>query len=174
MTGMAELLALQAEIAVGFTGFAALVSAVGSSPSEADTRLDRLRLRNLVEVGVPVTLMAMLPLVLLQADSDSKWVWQVSSVALIIILVVIVYLHGSRNRSGRISNFAGYNLYGALIIWVLGIASLVILILGLLVPRVIRLEMAYATALWFMIAVLGVYFIRVASSLLSPKLGGAD
>lgn len=172
MAAITELLALQAEIAVGFTGFAALVSALGTSPSEADERLDRLRLRNLVEVGVLVTLMAMLPLVLLQADSGTRWVWSVCSAILIAILVAIIYLHGGRNRAGRISELAGYNRIGALTIWALGSASLGVLILGSFAPRVIRLDLAYVTALWLMTAILGVYFIRVASSLLSPRVGG--
>jgi hypothetical protein len=167
-----ELLALQAEIAVGFTGFAALVSAVGTSPSEADVRLDRLRLRNLVEIGVSVVLMAMLPLVLQQSESGTRWAWSVSSVLLISLLVAIILFHGGRNRAARISEFAGYNLLGALTIWALGLASVAVLILGLVAPGVIRVEVAYVTALWLMTAVLGIYFIRVASSLLTLKLDG--
>jgi len=49
---MNDVLGLLAEIAVAFTGFAALVSALGTAPSGADPRVDRLRLRNLVELGV--------------------------------------------------------------------------------------------------------------------------
>jgi len=162
-----ELLALQAEIAVGF---AALVSALGSSPSVADARLDRLRLRNLVEIGVAVVLMAMLPLVLMQVETGNRWVWPVSSALLTAVLLTIIVLHGGRNRAGRISELAGYNLAGALVIWALGLGSLVVLFLAFVAPGVVRLELAYVTVLWLMTTVLGVYFIRVASSLLTLKL----
>ena len=169
---MNELLALLAEIAVGFTGFAAIVSTLGTAPSEADARLDRLRLRNLVEIGVVMVLMAILPLVLLQAENGTEWAWPVSAILLTTALVAIIYFHGSRNRAAKIAEFAGYNRLGALTIWALGLASLAVLILGLVAPDVMSLELAYVTALWFMTAVLGLYFIRVAASILTHKLHG--
>lgn len=89
-----------------------------------------------------------------------------------VVLMAIVFFHGGRNRAARISDFAGYDVFGALSIWALGLASLLILIWGLFAPAVIRTEVAYVTAFWLMTTVLGVYFIRVASSLLTHRIDG--
>jgi len=167
---MNDLLGLLAEIAVGFTGFAAIVSALGTAPSEADQRLDRIRLRNLVETGIAIVLMAILPLVFLKAENAADWAWHVSAVLLSIVMVAFVFLHGGRNRLARVSELAGYSLVGALVIWTLGLGSLVVLVVGLAAPQLIPLDLAYVSALWLMTAILGVYFIRIAASLLTHRL----
>jgi len=167
---MNDLLALLAEIAVGFTGFAAMVSALGNAPSEADARLDRLRLRNLVEMGVIIVSMATLPLVLTRGEAGTEWGWTVSAVLLSIALVALVVIHGGRNRAARVSELAGYSVFSALALWALGIGALGVLAVGLAVPDLLHLEIAYVAALWLMTLMLGVYFIRIAGSLLTHRL----
>jgi len=169
---MNDLLALLAEISVGFTGFAAMVSALGNAPSEADARLDRLRLRNLVEMGVIIVSMATLPLVLMHGETGTEWEWTVSAVLLSITLVALVFVHGGRNRAARVSELEGYSLFSALALWTLGIGSLGMLVVAFAVPQVIRLEVAYVAALWLMTVMLGVYFIRIAGSLLTHRIDG--
>ena len=168
---MNYLLGLLAEIAVGFTGFAAIASALGTAPSEADQRLDRLRLRNLVEIGVAIVLMAVLPQVIFLAENGHVWGWTVSAVLLSTILVAFVVIHGSRNRSARVAELAGYRRLGSVVLWVLGLTALLVLILGLATSQLIGLDVAYVSALWLMTAMLGVYFIRIAASLLTHRLG---
>ena len=169
---MNDLLGLLAEIAVGFTGFAAIASALGTAPSEADQRLDRLRLRNLVEIGVAIVLMAVLPQVIFLVENGHVWGWTVSAVLLSTALVALVFFHGGRNRAARVAELEGYNLFGALALWTLGLGSLGVLVVGLVAPNLIRVQMAYVTALWLMTVMLGVYFIRIAASLLSHKIDG--
>ena len=169
---MNDLLALLAEISVGFTGFAAIVSALGTTPSDSDARLDRLRLRNLVEMGVVIVLMATLPLVLLNAENGAEWGWTVCAVLLSIALLTLVFLHGGRNHVARVAELEGYSVYSGVVLWTLGLGSLGVLVIGLVAPHLIRLQLAYVTALWLMTAMLGVYFTRIAASLLTHKLGG--
>lgn len=171
---MNDILGLLAEIAAAFTGFAALVSAFGSAPSRADQKLDRLRMRNLVEVGVTVVLMATLPLVLFQSDRPSDWVWTVSSVVLLVAMVTIVFIHASRSRVVRVAEMAGYSRLGELVIWGLGLSTVGVLVFGLVSPHVISRDLAYLWALWLLTAILGVYFVRIAASLLTHKLSGGD
>jgi len=167
---MNDILALIAEVAVGFTGFAAIASALGESPSVADARLDRLRLRNLVETGVTIVMMAIVPLVLLQTDRDADSVWRVSSAMLLATLIVLMVLHGGRNRSAKVSELAGYSGWAAVALWGLGGGSLVVLVVALVAPGALRIDVAYAAALTQMTAILGVYFIRLAASLLTHKI----
>lgn len=154
---MNDLLGLLAEIAVGFTGFAAIVSALGQAPSDADARLDRLRLRNLVEMGVVIVAMATLPLVLVLGLGETRPDpgWTVCALLLLTALVSFVFIHGGRNRAARVSELEGYSVF-----------------VGLAAPSAIRLQPAYVTAPWLMTVMLGLYFIRVAVSLLTHKLGG--
>lgn len=167
---MNDLLGLLAEIAVGFTGFAAIVSALGQSPSDADARLDRLRLRNLVEMGVIIVAMATLPLVLRRDETLPESGWTVVAALLLTALVALVFIHGSRNRAARVSELAGYSFYAAIALWSLGGCAMAVLVVGLAAPDLIPLPTAYVTALWIMTVMLGVYFIRVAASLLTHKL----
>ena len=169
---MNDLLALLAEISVGFTGFAAIVSALGKAPSDSDARLDRLRLRNLVETGVVIVLMATLPLVLLHAENGSEWAWTVSAVLLSTAIAALVFVHGGRNRKAKVAELEGYSLYAALVLWTLGLGSLGVLVVGLVAPDLIRVQLAYVTALWLLTAMLGLYFMRIAASLLTHKLDG--
>jgi len=167
---MNEILALIAEVAVGFTGFAAIASALGESPSVADASLDRLRLRNLVEAGVTIVLMAIVPLVLLQTDRVADVVWRVSAAMLLAALILLMVLHGSRNRAAKVSELAGYSRWAAVALWGLGGGSLGVLLVALVAPGALRIEVAYAAALTQMTAILGVYFIRLAASLLTHKI----
>ena len=167
---MNDLLALLAEISVGFTGFAAIVSALGNAPGDADSRLDRLRLRNLVETGVVIVVMATLPLVLLRAENGSEWAWTVSAVLLSTVLLTFAFLHGRRNRAAKVADLEGYNLYSAVVVWMLGLGSLGVLAIGLLAPHLISVQVAYVTALWLLMTMLGWYFMRIAASLLTHKL----
>jgi hypothetical protein len=169
---MNEILTLVAEIAVGFTGFAAIASALGQSPSVADARLDRLRLRNLVETGVVVVVMAIVPLVLLEAESGTEWAWHVSAGILLTAVVTLAIVHGGRNRGARVSELAGYSHWSAVVLWTLAVSSLGLLVVALLAPRVLRIELAYVAALVLLTVILGVYFVRIAASLLTHKLGG--
>ena len=167
---MNDLLALLAEISVGFTGFAAIVSALGNAPGDADARLDRLRLLNLVETGVVIVVMATLPLVLLRAENGSEWAWTVSAVLLSTVLLTFAFLHGRRNRAAKVADLEGYNLYSAVVVWMLGLGSLGVLAIGLLAPHLISVQVAYVTALWLLMTMLGWYFMRIAASLLTHKL----
>lgn len=168
---MSDLLGLIAEVAVGFTGFAAIASALGESPSVADARLDRLRLRNLVETGVVIVVMAIVPLVLLQVDGAAHWPWKVSAGMLVAALVTIMVLHGSRNRAAQVTGLAGYSRWAGVVLWTLGFGALGLLLVAFLAPGALRLEVAYAAALTLLTVTLGVYFIRLAASLLTHKLG---
>ncbi len=167
---MNDLLALLAEISVGFTGFAAIVSALGKAPSDADARLDRLRLRNLVETGVVIVVMATLTLVLLRAENGSEWAWTVSAVLLSTVLLTFAFLHGGRNRAAKVADLEGYSLYASVVTWMLGLGSLGVLAIGLLAPHLISVQVAYVTALWLLMTMLGWYFMRIAASLLTHKL----
>lgn len=169
---MNDLLSLVAEISVGFTGFAAIASALGQSPSAADARLDRLRLRNLVETGVVIVIMAIVPLVLLQTESGPEWAWHVSAALLAAALIALMILHGSRNRAANVSSLAGYRRWAGTVLWTLGTGALAVLLIALVVPGSIRLDVAYAAALVQMTTILGVYFIRIAASLLAHKMDG--
>jgi hypothetical protein len=169
---MNDVLALLAEISVGFTGFAAIVSALDDPASEADARLDKLRLRNLVEMGVVVVLMATLPLVLLGVENGSEWAWTVSAVLLSAVIVTLLFLHGGRQRWAKVTQLEGYSPHTTLVLWTLGFGSLGVLVVGLVKPHVIPIQSAYVAALWLMTAMLGVYFVRIAASLLTHKLGG--
>jgi hypothetical protein len=168
---MNELLVLYAEVAVGFTGFAAIVSALGVAPSGADMRLDRLRLRNLVEIGVTVVLTSMLPLLLQQTSGGDRWAWRLSAATLTAFVLVLFFIQVRRNRHADVSNLSGYSVVGSIAIYVMGIVGLGILILGQVAPALVSLEVAYATALFLMLAILGLYFVRIAASLLTHDLG---
>ena len=169
---MNELLSLIAEIAVGFTGFAAIASALGQSPSAADARLDRLRLRNLVETGVVIVIMALVPLVFLQTESGPAWAWRVSSGLLAAALIALMVLHGSRNRAANVSSLAGYSRWAGIVLWTLGSGALAALLVASVVPGSIRLEVAYVFALAQMTAILGIYFLRIAASRLAHRMDG--
>jgi len=169
---MNDVLGLLAEIAAAFTGFAALVSAFGNAPSEADQRLDKIRLRNLVEVGVAVVLTATLPLVLFQSARSGDWVWTLCSAVLLAVMVTFFFIHGTRVRAVRVKELAGYSRAGELLLWMLGSITLGVLLSGLVAPDFIGRELAYISALWIMTAMLGVYFIRIAASLLTHRVAG--
>ena len=171
---MNDVLGLLAEIAVAFTGFAALVSALGTAPSGADPRVDRLRLRNLVELGVIAVLMATLPLVLSRSALPGDSVWTVSSTVMLAAMVGIIIIHGGRYRSARVAELAGNNPAGALLMWALGFGIVCVLVSGIFAPSFISRDLAYAMALWLMIAAMGFYFIRIAASLLTHKLNGEE
>jgi hypothetical protein len=166
---MNDALGLLAEIATAFTGFAALVSAFGKAPSEADQRLDRVRLRNLVELGVVVVLSATLPMVLFQSGSSGDWVWTLGSVLLLVLTVAFFFIHGRRVRAVRVEKLTGYSRSGELLLWALGSIILGVLLCGLAVPSFVSRAQAYLATMWLMTAMLGVYFIRIAASLLTHK-----
>lgn len=171
---MNDLLGLLAEVAVGFTGFAAIASALGSSPSEADMLLDRLRLRNLVEIGVAVVIMSILPLVLQQAPNGEAWAWSASAALLTAVVFGFFIVHGGRNRVVRVSDLTGYSRFGAVALWGLGLIAFGGLVIALLSPDVLPVPFAYLLALTCLTVMLGVYFVRIASSLLSHNLGSED
>ena len=109
---MQELLGLIAEVAVGFTGFAALVSALGKALAEADQRLERVRLRGIVEIGVVVVLMAILPSVLSIRTEATDGIWTVCAVLLLASLLTLSLVLGARNRRAGVSGLAGYSGFG--------------------------------------------------------------
>lgn len=167
---MHELLGIIAEVAVGFTGFAALVSALGKAPAEADQRLDRVRLRAIVEIGVVVVLMAILPNVLLIRLDGTEGVWTLCAGLLLAMLVTLSFVLGARNRRAGLSELAGYSRMSAGVIWGLGSCAIGVLIVGLVTP--LQVETAYVAALWLLTAILGSFFIRVAGSLMTHNLPG--
>jgi hypothetical protein len=163
---MQDLLTLIAEVAVGFTGFAALVSALGQAPAEADQRLDRVRLRAIVEIGVVVVLMAMLPQVLLSQVGQAAWT--LCAILLMASLATLMLVLGARNRRAGLSELVGYSRLSAAVNWGLGVCAMVVLVLGLLSS--LQLEVAYVAALWLLTAILGAFFMRVAGSLMTHNL----
>lgn len=171
---MNDVLGLLAEIAVAFTGFAALVSALGTAPGGADPRVNRLRLRNLVELGVTVVLLATLPMVLSRSALPGDSVWAVCSTVMLAAMVGIMILHGGRYRSARVAELAGNNPAGALLIWALAVGIVCVLVSGIVAPAFISRDRAYAVALWLLTAAMGYYFIRIAGSLLTHKLNGGE
>jgi len=171
---MNDVLGLLAEIAAAFTGFAALVSAFGNAPTEADQRLDKLRLRNLVELGITVVLTATLPLVLFQSARSGDWVWVLCSTVLFAVTLAFFFIHGGRVRAVRVKEMTGYSRAGELLLWTLGSIILGVLLTGLVAPHFINRELAYISALWLLTAMLGIYFIRIATSLLTHKVPGGE
>jgi len=170
---MQELLGIIAEVAVGFTGFAALVSALGQAPAEADQRLDRVRLRGIVEIGVVVVLMSLLPNVLSGRTGATDGIWTLCAVLLLCSLVTLSLVLGTRNRKAGVSHLAGYSRLAAAVNWGLGIGAMGALVTGLTTP--FPIDVAYVSALWLTTAILGAFFIRVAGSLMTHKLGsGGD
>ncbi len=168
---MTDLLTLYAEVAVGFTGFAAIVSALGVAPSHADMRLDRLRLRNLVEIGVCVVLAALLPMLLTHASDGTQWPWRISAGILTGFYVSLFVLHVRRNRDARVADLAGYSRAGSLALYLMGIAGLGVLLVAQAAPSLVDLQVAYGVSLFFMVAMLGLYFVRIAASLLTHNVG---
>ncbi|MDX1388123.1 MAG: hypothetical protein R3344_02985 [Acidobacteriota bacterium] len=165
-------LGLIAELAIGFTGFAALASVLGHSPTEADLRLDRFRLRNLVEMGVFTVVMALLPLTL-QAGEASETAghgtWVACSVLMLAGMGFIAFVQIGRSHSLDISSLKGYSRPASLLVYLLAIVAAVLLVLGLVLPG-FPLARAYVGALFLFVLMLGSYFVRIASSLLTHRL----
>lgn len=166
---MNDLLGLIAELAIGFTGFAAIASVLGHSPTQADLRLDRLRLRNLVEIGVFTVVMALLPLVLQADGSEGGGAWTLSSVLMLVGVVLIAYVHIGRNRNADVSNLEGYSVVASITVYLIAAAAVVVLALGLALPGFSSAR-AFLGALFLWIVMLGVYFVRIAASLLTHRL----
>lgn len=168
---MQELLGIVAEVAVGFTGFAALVSALGQAPAEADQRLDRVRLRGIVEIGVVVVLMALLPSVLSGRTGTTDRTWTLCAALLLANLVMLSLVLGTRNRKAGVSQLTGYSRLAAAVNWGFAACAMGVLVAGLTTP--FRIDVAYVSALWLMTAILGAFFIRVAGSLMTHNLGSS-
>lgn len=166
---MFDLLGLIAELAVGFTGFAAIASLLDRSPTEADLRLDRFRLRNLVEMGVFTVVMALLPQVLMVGAASAAGVWTAGSVLMLLGAILIAYCHIRRARSADISSLKGYSRPASILVYVIATVAVAGLILGLVLPS-FSPATAYVSALFLWVVMLGVYFVRIASSLLTHRL----
>lgn len=166
---MNDLLGLIAELAVGFTGFAAISSALGHSPSEADLRLDRVRLRNLVEVGVFTVLMALLPRLLSEEGAEPMVTWGTSGVAFFTLGSALAVVHIRRARALKVTALVGYSRSGHLMTYALGLSALGLLAMSFVIPW-IPVDRAYAGALFLALAMVGVYFVRVAASLLTHRV----
>jgi hypothetical protein len=162
---MQELLGIIAEVAVGFTGFAALVSALGKVPARADQRLDRVRLRGIVEIGVVVVLMALLPNVLSAGATATDGTWTLCAALLLASIVTLSSVLGARNRRARLSKLEGYSRLAAVLNWSFGICAMGALMVGLTTS--FPIDVAYVSALWLMTAILGSFFIRVAGSVMT-------
>ena len=169
---MNDLLYLFAEVGVGFTGFAALASVLGRGPTAADVRIDRVRLRNLAETGVTVVLASLLPLLLQQVDGGAAWTWRVSAASLTALLLVLMIFQAPRAR--EIRRLPGYSAGAGIAFWSMGLATLGILVVSQVSSRLVPLEIAHITALFLLTGSLGLYFVRVAASLLTHNVDRAD
>lgn len=165
---MKDVLGLIAELSVGLTGFAAVVSALGHAPSDSDVRLDRFRLRNLVEVGVATSLLAVLPLMLAPEDPIPREVWIACDVALLIVVLFVTIVHQTRKSRLNLTQMAGYSRATTIAVYALGAGSLSLAALALAIPA-IPIDQGYVGALFLGLALTCVYFLRVAASLLTPR-----
>lgn len=165
---MNDFLGLIAELAIGFTGFAAIASVLGRSPTQADLRLDRLRLRNLVEVGVFTVVMALLPQVLETGESERSGVWMVSCAVMLVGLAFMAFVHIGRNRSADVGSLEGYSLVASVTVYGIAAVGVVVLVLGLALPSLSPAR-AYLVSLFLWVVMLGVYFVRIAASLLPHR-----
>lgn len=166
---MTDLLGLIAELAVGFTGFAAIASLLGRSPTEADLRLDRFRLRNLVEMGVFTVVMALFPAVFEVGGARDGVRWTVCSVLMLLGAGAIAYFHIGRARSADISSLKGYSRAASVMVYMIAAIAVLVLLLGL-IPAGLSPATAYVWTLFLWVVMLGVYFVRIASSLLTHRL----
>ncbi|MDX1394660.1 MAG: hypothetical protein R3195_09715 [Gemmatimonadota bacterium] len=170
------LLGLIAELAIGFTGFAALASVLGHSPTEADLRLDRFRLRNLVEMGVFTVVMALLPLILRAGEASEmagRATWVVCCVLMLGGMGFIAVVQIGRSHTLDISSLRGYSRPASLLVYLLAVVAAMLLVLGLALPGFSPAR-AYVGALFLFVLMLGSYFVRIASSLLTHRLDDGE
>jgi hypothetical protein len=166
---VSDLLALAAELAVGLTGFAAVAAALGKTPSHVDARLDRARLKDLVELGISTTLFALIPLVLWPEGPRPEWVWTVSGVVFLMGGIGLAAVQTRRVTALGLRQMKGYSYATSGLFSSLGYGTIVLILLGLSLPQV-PLDRAYIGVLFMLLCMVGLNFVRVAASLLAQVL----
>jgi len=156
-----------AEVAVAFAGFSTLASLIGNRASRDDRRVDAMRLANVVTSSLLVVALAFLPVLLLDFIGPDNIVWMVSSL-IAAVCAILAALLGRRRKiqAQSLPGFSARTYYFGIFLGLISIAGFAINATG--APGVYSHKI-YQGALLLALAVSGIQFSQVVTSLLESK-----
>ena len=156
-----------AEVAVAFAGFSTLASLIGKRTSRDDRRVDAMRLKNVVTSSLFVIGFAFLPVLLMDFIWPEKIVWIVSSLVAGICAIVLAVLGRRRKLQAHLfSGFSARTYFFGMVLGTCSIASFLINATGVPGPYSHKI---YQGALLLALAVSGIQFSQVVTSLLESR-----
>ena len=159
---MADYAFIVCELAAAFAGFTAIVSALDSRSAET-RRLDRARLRSMLEVSLFAVVGGLAPILLGHVGLAGNAPWQAAAAMMSLGGAILFRIQFSRGFSQEIQAQPGYSLAYARLIAALGagvLACFTIATVGVLPDGL------YLVALTLALVIAALQFLRTASSML--------
>lgn len=165
-----------AEISVAFAGFAGIASVVARSRESVDSRVNAVRLHNMVDIALSVVLLAFAPILLWEVFSpmlgDAGWFWRITS-AFALVWSLAMYRRLNK-RSQPVEHLAGYDMRGHKRLKVLAFVGLLLIMSNVVFPNHNHVYAAYLACVFFALTACGMLFMRILNALLVVDAENTD
>ena len=165
---MSDFLILVCELAAAFAGFTAIVSALDSRSSRR-SRVNKMRLRHMLELSLFAIGIGLLPELLRQQGMESATPWRVAGVVVVAGALVLFPIQMRRGINPEMKAVPGYSLAYARFLVGLGLFSVVAFLLS--ATALVAPQGGYVLGTTLVLTAAGLQFLRVCTSILATDTG---